>query len=701
MKANHSNYDSAMKKSANDTNRFAKSSKSLTSSIALIDGPLGGIASRATNLKTIFTSGAGALGLFAVGLSAVGFGGVKVLKVMSDVEVEMGKTEAILKATGGASGFLSSELDDMARGAARATLASTTDVRQAINSLLTFKSVGSDSFEHVISLSQDMASIWGGSASTNARKLGKALDDPVKQLSRLETAVGAFNPKAREQILLLAETGKKAQAQALILKTLEGRIGGTSEGAGQGLAGAVDLLGQEWDELYEAIDSTTGLSGKVTNFLNGMADSFRGIAESMNPDDLMQLADLQIEHLSKANALARTKNSFGVNPFVIKQEERELALIAAKIKLIQKRIGQSEKESKLAKDKASTLTQERKDAEDLTEIEKLWTAGRKSFYDIAKEGAKEDKKAREQTLAATLSQSEAEDKYYTKLSTDFNSIRTEGLSLLQQENELHSSNIEKIKEYVSIYGQSSISNIATRAESVRHLSASNDAVYDTGGLSNSLGDASKSDNLDLERGEHLSRMAIINEFREQDAANEKAANKASEDEVKRHEKQVTEIKKQEQQSRNLAISTFSGAASTLMSASSKKLFNIGKVAAISTAAVNTALGVTQAWALGPIVGPPLAAMVAAAGLVQIQNIKSQKFGGGANVSTSDTTTSVDSISTDVGEVEDTRQAVQVVFNGPVSGIDAEHIATILKEHLDSTDFVLIEAASRNGQELAA
>jgi hypothetical protein len=149
------------------------------------------------------------------------------------------------------------------------------------------------------------------------------------------------------------------------------------------------------------------------------------------------------------------------------------------------------------------------------------------------------------------------------------------------------------------------------------------------------------------------------------------------------------------------VSVLSGVAGTLMSAQSKKLFNIGKIAAISTATVNTALGVTEAWKLGPIIGPPLAAMVAAAGIVQIQNIKSQQFGGGSNVTTPDATASVDNISSNVGEIEDSRQAVQVHFNGPVSGIDAEHIATILKDHIDSTDFVLIETASRNGQELAA
>jgi len=137
-------------------------------------------------------------------MAGAAFSTAKMLMVISEVEVEMAKTDAILRATGGASGLLTAELDVMARAVARNTLASTTEIRQAINSLLTVKSVGEDTFGTIINLSQDMAAVWGGTAATHARKLGKSLDDPVKQLSRLETTVGAFNSEAREAILLMA-----------------------------------------------------------------------------------------------------------------------------------------------------------------------------------------------------------------------------------------------------------------------------------------------------------------------------------------------------------------------------------------------------------------------------------------------------------------------------------------------------------------
>ena len=69
-----------------------------------------------------------------------------------------------------------------------------------------------------------------------------------------------------------------------------------------------------------------------------------------------------------------------------------------------------------------------------------------------------------------------------------------------------------------------------------------------------------------------------------------------------------------------------GVASTLMNSHSRKMFELGKVAAIANAIVSTAQGVTKALELGYPVGLFAAAAVGAAGAVQIANIRRQKFG---------------------------------------------------------------------------
>lgn len=85
-----------------------------------------------------------------------------------------------------------------------------------------------------------------------------------------------------------------------------------------------------------------------------------------------------------------------------------------------------------------------------------------------------------------------------------------------------------------------------------------------------------------------------------------------------------------------ASKTFFGSMSLLMQTHSKKMFEIGKAAAIAETVVNTytmAVGAYRALASIPYVGPYLGAAAAAAavafGTAQVQAIRSQQFGGGA------------------------------------------------------------------------
>ena len=72
---------------------------------------------------------------------------------------------------------------------------------------------------------------------------------------------------------------------------------------------------------------------------------------------------------------------------------------------------------------------------------------------------------------------------------------------------------------------------------------------------------------------------------------------------------------------------------TLRNTKSRRLWKLGQASAIASAVMNTAAGAIAALApppvgAGPLVGPLLAASTVAAGLVQLQNIKNQKFQGG-------------------------------------------------------------------------
>lgn len=59
---------------------------------------------------------------------------------------------------------------------------------------------------------------------------------------------------------------------------------------------------------------------------------------------------------------------------------------------------------------------------------------------------------------------------------------------------------------------------------------------------------------------------------------------------------------------------------------SKSMFEINKAAGIANAIISTYEGVAKAWSMGPILGPPLAGVVLAAGLAQVRAISQTSFG---------------------------------------------------------------------------
>lgn len=156
-----------------------------------------------------------------------------------------------------------------------------------------------------------------------------------------------------------------------------------------------------------------------------------------------------------------------------------------------------------------------------------------------------------------------------------------------------------------------------------------------------------------------------------------------------------------------------GNISTLMNAESKKAFKVGKIAAIANATISGLEAVIHSYKFGaqiggPVLGAAFAATAAAATAVQIQQIKSQQYGGGGTVSPGGggSTPNVYQPPQPTQPVgpqnsQSSERVVQINFNGDVTGLDAETIAEMLKAHIDEADFVLVENGSRNGEQLRA
>ncbi|KZK99146.1 phage tail length tape measure family protein [Pseudovibrio sp. Ad26] len=271
-------------------------------SVAILEGPLGGVSGRLGAVG-------GALGsvnpaLVAAGVAMAAFAGVsvKAVKAFEAFEVQQKRTDAVLKATGFSAGRTSKQLEQLAQGVGLDTLASTTGVRDAIAQLLTFRSVAGTTFDRTIKLSQDLAAVGFGTLSSSAVQLGKALEDPVTGLSALRRVGVSFTQTQKDMIKNFMATGQVAKAQNAILDAVEKQVGGAGAAAGGGLAGAYDGLAESTQILLERW-------GQQIASATGLTDAIRGIAGAV--DEVNQKATPKGQLETVNNQIARTREVIG------------------------------------------------------------------------------------------------------------------------------------------------------------------------------------------------------------------------------------------------------------------------------------------------------------------------------------------------------------------------------------------------------
>ncbi len=292
---------------ANDS--FANSMRGAAQGVAAIDGPLGGVASRLTAVNSIVNSSTLAWTALGTGVAGATFLLGAAVNEFSQVEQQQLKIASVVRATGSAAGFTAQQLDEMARQLARDTLASPEGIRNAITTMLTFRSVSGEAFSRAITLSQDLAATMGGDTRSAALQLGKALEDPAAGLTALKRSGVSFADSEKDLIQSLYDAGDAAAAQGLILDKLAGQVAGSGAAEGAGLAGKVDLLSQEWGEFLEALNETSGASNAAGSFLDGLTRRLDNLSKVINPDERLQVNKLHDEYVSLGEQIQKIDNA--------------------------------------------------------------------------------------------------------------------------------------------------------------------------------------------------------------------------------------------------------------------------------------------------------------------------------------------------------------------------------------------------------
>ena len=164
------------------------------------------------------------------------------------------QVEAGLKSTGNLVGKTSKQLQQMAADLQTKTLFGDEEIlKNATAQLLTFTNIAGNQFDKTQEIALDLATRLDGDLKSASIMLGKALNDPVANLSALSRAGIQFSKEQKDLVKSLVETNRLADAQTLILEELEKQYGGSAEAAAKAGAGPLQQLSNQLADISEDI----------------------------------------------------------------------------------------------------------------------------------------------------------------------------------------------------------------------------------------------------------------------------------------------------------------------------------------------------------------------------------------------------------------------------------------------------------------
>jgi hypothetical protein len=226
--------------------------------------------------------------------------------------------EQRIKSTGGAAGLTGDQLTSMAAGLQKVTTFGDEAIIEMQSLLLTFKEIQGPQFERSTEAILNVAQAMGTDLKSAALQVGKALNDPVGQMSALSRSGIQFSKEQKELIKTLVETNKTAEAQNIILEELDSQFGGAARAAREGtgaITAASNAVGDLWEAIGKRLSPTVvqlakdveQLAIRFTDFISPTEQSKIRDEIDLTTDKLNELrGELQrAEAAQKGGAIAR------------------------------------------------------------------------------------------------------------------------------------------------------------------------------------------------------------------------------------------------------------------------------------------------------------------------------------------------------------------------------------------------------------
>jgi len=193
-------------------------------------------------------------GLLAGGIIAGGvFGGFEFIKSSREaydaLEKSVTRVNTVLNSTKYAAGLSGSAVEDQAKELSRGIVASRSEIMDAQGMLLSFTGIKGPIFSQTTKAVSDFATFYKEDMTTAALQIGKALNNPLIGMNRLQRQGVAFTDEQKKQIKNFQEQGDLLDAQRVILKELHTEFGGQAVAFAKTDEGKKMMDEKGWEDL--------------------------------------------------------------------------------------------------------------------------------------------------------------------------------------------------------------------------------------------------------------------------------------------------------------------------------------------------------------------------------------------------------------------------------------------------------------------
>ena len=266
---------------------------------------------------------------FAIAGAAIAGAGAIIAKnaqSLARIERITAQTESVLKSTGTTANGTAKDIANLAGSLENLTATEAETIQEGANLLLTFKNIqnqagaGNDIFNQTTAAMVDVARAMGTNASTEAIRLGKALNDPIKGISALSRVGIQFTEDQKAQIKALQQSGDLMGAQKIILAELQSQFGGSGAAYAKTFSGQLELMGHELGTIGEeatmaVMPALQGMVSELRELIPVIGPQLKAAIESVDWNKLTQdVVNLATFFIKNATAIVQvTATIFAIN----------------------------------------------------------------------------------------------------------------------------------------------------------------------------------------------------------------------------------------------------------------------------------------------------------------------------------------------------------------------------------------------------